>query len=184
MSWVNPVFPIDAKNSIVFLCHFFFGLAWTWPRYREHSSRDTRRHTGVKTIFHSSRLLHLTQDPCKEGMWNHFFHVLHIQFSLLKAVVVWWGVVRWDHRGVCNSKSLCRHLLCDVIEMEDLTPAGETSSLYPMELSLLQINHILRQHILYFWTFMTHYTCPKNSRKNIQVIRIEIEPSLSQSMTT
>ena len=32
---------------------------------------------------------------------------------------------------VCNSKSLCRHLLCDVIEMEDLTPAGETSSLYP-----------------------------------------------------
>ena len=34
---------------------------------------------------------------------------------------------------------------------------------------------------------MTHYTYPKNSRKNIQVILIEIEPSfrqLSQSMTT
>ena len=34
---------------------------------------------------------------------------------------------------------------------------------------------------------MTPYTYPKSSRKNIQVIRIEIEPSfrqLSQSMTT
>ena len=28
MSWDNPVSPIDAKNSIRFLCHFF-GLAWT-----------------------------------------------------------------------------------------------------------------------------------------------------------
>ena len=40
-------------------------------------------------------------------------------------------ILNYHNRGVCNSKSLCRHLLCDVIEMEDLTPAGETSSLYP-----------------------------------------------------
>ena len=61
--------------------------------FLEHFHWDTRRHTGIKTIFHSSWLLHLTQDPCKEGMWNHFFPCFtHSIFSAESCCCL----VRWD----------------------------------------------------------------------------------------
>ena len=112
-----------------------------------HFCRDTRRHTGVKTIFHSSRLLHLTQDPCKEGMWKSFFSMFYTFNFLCSGAEAEWKLLLFGEisavniQCVCNSKSLLvRHLLCDVIEMEDLTPAGETSSVYPSQLYVLLLH--------------------------------------------
>ena len=65
---------------------------------------------------------------------------------------------------VYNSKSLCRHLLCDVIEMEDLTPAGETSSLYPYgALSTGDHTYITSTYFILLEFYDPIY--PKNSRK-------------------